>query len=178
MLTMAGTAVFRALKLCMLLDRAHTAEELHQAMRAVRHELETAQDLLHRVNADLPAPREGLARSDAPETSRAAARAIRTRSGSQRHEILRYIASTLPPADFQMQNALRMGGNSQRPRRVELLRAGYIRPLLDDTGVPVTVKNPESGLACERWEITMLGRSALAQLESGQTVLFEIEEGS
>jgi hypothetical protein len=181
--TMAGSAINRGLTLCKVLDKDHQLTDLHVALRSVRHELETAQDLLQRLGADIPAQRDGLVRADAPETSRAAARAMATKSGSQRHRLLTLLAEQGPQPDFRMQELTGFPGNSQRPRRIELTRAGYLShlapspdsdPDLTRDGV-VTMINPATGLSCEVWQLTGLGRIALRTLDSGQTALaFEL----
>jgi hypothetical protein len=167
----SARALGRALYLLRVLDREHTPEELHRNARAVRHEVESAYGLLSVFGKDITNPREGLARNGAPETSQAAARAIKTRSGSQRHEILRFLHQRPELTDFELQQELAIAANSQRPRRVELLRAGYIEPATDGEGSVLTTKHPLSGLQCQRWRITSLGRAALGALEAGQMVI-------
>lgn len=195
-ITMAGSAVHRALELCRVMNREHEGAELYKAFRAVRHELETIQDLLHRFAADQSGARRGQVGGDHPDTSRsAAAAAMRTRSGSQRHKILEWLAAAGPLADFQVQEDLALNGNSQRPRRVELAQAGYVevltwavnetlerpfpaeRPAGASPESAVLVKHSATGMRCEVWRITPLGQAALAKLNAGQTVLFEAEGG-
>jgi hypothetical protein len=175
MVTMAGSALHRGLELCRILDREHSNEQAHAALRSIRHELETAQGFLSRLGADILPPRDGQAGTDAPETSKAAARAIRTRSGGQRHALLRHLASGGPSADFQMQAALSMSGNTQRPRRYELAQAGYVAPAMDPQGAKLTAANPDTGMRCEVWRLTASGRAALELLNAGQMALFEPE---
>jgi hypothetical protein len=170
-ITLAQKAAERATELLGVLNREHSTDDLYRAVRAVRHEVETVQDLLSAFGQDITNPREGLTRKGAPETSQAAARAIKTRSGSQRHELLRYLHRVPELADFELQRDLWIGANSQRPRRVELLRAGYIEPARDGEGKPLTTKHPTSGLQCQRWRVTERGRVALGVLEAGQMVI-------
>lgn len=170
----AARAVARGLELLTILSREHTTEELHARARAVRHELETVQAFLSAFSSDILAPRVGKATAAAPETSQAAARAIRTRSGSQRHRILRDLVDAGPLADWQLQMRLGLIANSQRPRRLELVEAGYVRPAVNEDGTHLTVPDPTSGLACQKWEPTPAGRVALSRLNAGQMVLVEV----
>lgn len=171
----AARAVDRALELLRVLNVEHTTQELHSRARAVRHELETAQGYLSRFATDIPAQRAGKVGSGAPETRQAAARAIRTRSGSQRHEILRELVEVGPLADWQIQRRLGLIPNSERPRRLELVEAGYVRPARDgQNGDPVTVPDRVTKFQCQVWEATPAGRAALAKLNAGQMVLVEV----
>lgn len=62
-------------------------------------------------------------------TSKAAARQIKVVAGTQRAEILRAIveAGSEGLTDKEIQDALGMGGDTERPRRGELLKGGYVR---------------------------------------------------
>lgn len=171
---LASRAVARALELLTVLNREHTTEELHARARAVRHELETAQGVLATFGLDIAAPRVGKAVVGAPETSGAAARAIRTRSGSQRHRILRELVDAGPLADWMIQHRLGLLANSERPRRLELMEAGYVRAATGDTDEALTRKDPKTGHACQVWEVTTAGRVALDRLNAGQMVLVEV----
>jgi len=74
--------------------------------------------------ADAP----GLARSDHPATAHEAAAAILPRSGTLRRRVFDHIAAAgeLGATDAEIQRELDMPGNTQRPRRVELIEAGLI----------------------------------------------------
>jgi len=62
------------------------------------------------------------------ETSRDAADAIKPKASTQRRAVLQYLLSHASGAtDDEMQEALRLPGNSQRPRRKELQQAGLVR---------------------------------------------------
>lgn len=176
---LAARAVSRGLELLRVLNEEHTTEELHRRARAVRHELETAQELLSRFGTDIVAPRDGKSANEAPATSAAAARAIRTQSGSQRHRILRELklsdeSCMYGMTDFELQASLRMGASSERPRRLELVEAGFVVAATDPNGVARTRKAPWSSLLCQVWQITPKGRAALAKLNAGQMVLVEV----
>lgn len=62
-------------------------------------------------------------------TSREAAKAIEPRAATLRRLVLDYLRGQgeQGATDLEMQEALGMDGNTQRPRRVELLTAGLIR---------------------------------------------------
>lgn len=170
-ITLALKAAERAGQLLRVLDREHKTDDLHRAARAVRHEVETVQDLLSVFGQDITNPREGKSASGAPETSQAAARAIRTRSGSQRHRVLAALIAWPELADWQIQSRLNLAANSERPRRLELVEAGYVEAAVDSDGKPITFKHPESKLPCQAWRITERGRVALDVLAAGQMVI-------
>lgn len=62
------------------------------------------------------------------ETSRDAAEAINPKTSTQRRVVLNYLLSNPSGAtDDEMQESLRLPGNSQRPRRRELELAGLVK---------------------------------------------------
>jgi hypothetical protein len=82
-----------------------------------------------------PAP--GIVGHTHPDPSRAAAERVTPRTGTQRARVLDYVrwASETwrdnPGAtDAEVQRALGMDGNTERPRRIELVNAGH----LEDSG--------------------------------------------
>lgn len=81
------------------------------------------------------------------EPSKAAARAIRPSAGTLRERVLGYLMTCLDGAtDEQIQLALGMNPSTQRPRRIELLRAGSIK----DSG---RKRKTTSGRAATVWEV-------------------------
>lgn len=61
------------------------------------------------------------------ETSRAAASRIRKRIGPLHREIIAFLTSTVRGAtDEEMQAAIPMAANTQRPRRIELTQLGAV----------------------------------------------------
>lgn len=60
------------------------------------------------------------------ETSRDAATMGVPFAVSQRERVYHWLVANGPATDKQMQAALNMDGSTQRPRRVELMRAGRI----------------------------------------------------
>lgn len=63
-----------------------------------------------------------------PETSRSAAESIAPTAGTLRAMVLEYLQSREDGAtDSEMQEALDMAGNTQRPRRQELEKMGLVR---------------------------------------------------
>lgn len=78
-------------------------------------------------------------------TSKAAAKAIRPDAAALRAKVLAYLKSQPNGAiDEEIQLALDMPGNTERPRRTELLNAGLIR----DSG---TTRATKSGRQATIW---------------------------
>lgn len=75
--------------------------------------------------SDPDANRAGIA--GARPTSAAAALRVQPRSGTQRRAILDYIAQHGPSTDEQIQRALDLSGNTERPRRSELVEGGWVQ---------------------------------------------------
>lgn len=107
------------------------------------------------MNLDEP---HTLTRHDHPDTSHAAAEAIKLRTGTARRRVMEIIALTLPwgISDEEIQSSLLMSANTQRPRRVELVRAGYVRD-----GGERTVT--QSGTRSILWIATPAGVAALGE---------------
>lgn len=78
-----------------------------------------------------------------PETRAEAARAIRPTATARREKVLRFIVSrgVRGATDLEVQEALAMDGNTQRPRRVELVAAGLVK---DSGCVRLTPSNRKS----------------------------------
>lgn len=69
-----------------------------------------------------------LTRRDAPDTSRHAALRALPKSGTQRARVLNLLRNVQDGlTDEQMQAALALSPNSQRPRRVELVAGGWVK---------------------------------------------------
>jgi hypothetical protein len=161
------SAILRALRLAKVLDVEHTTEELHRALRAIRHELETLRAM---YIPETPQPTAEL-------TLRSARTGRATRPGSQRHQVLGALA-VVPLADFQVANQLRIDVQLIRRRRHELVAAGWVEAVLVGNAVR-KVTQAETRRDCTVYQITDLGVAALQRLRSGQTVLFtESELGS
>lgn len=60
------------------------------------------------------------------ETSKAAAVAMLPKAGGDRERVLSVIKSHGPLTDEQIQDALGMNPSTERPRRIELFKAGLI----------------------------------------------------
>lgn len=68
-----------------------------------------------------PAPHSGSS------TSRAAAAAVKPKAPSQRRAVLQFLKSHPSGlTDAELQNGLQLSGNSERPRRRELQKAGLV----------------------------------------------------
>ena len=92
-----------------------------------------------------------------PDTSHVAAAKIHLHSGTARRRVLETVAANRNGlTDEQIQALLVMPANTQRPRRIELVRAGYLR---DSTRRNRTL----SGTWSIVWEITDDGRRALME---------------
>jgi hypothetical protein len=72
--------------------------------------------------------REGLVTRDPAKTSARAARQIEPRSGSQRARVLIDICQhECGSTDYELSGRLRILASSVRPRRIELVNAGYVQ---------------------------------------------------
>lgn len=71
----------------------------------------------------------GLARNDHPDTAHEAARMILPKSGTLRRRVYDYISATgwYGATDDEIQRHLNMSGNTERPRRVELIDLDLIK---------------------------------------------------
>lgn len=80
------------------------------------------------------------------ETSYRAAEAIKPHVARLQSMVLEFIRNNGPCTDEQIQEGLGLGGSTQRPRRIELLRFGLIEKI-DDEG------RTRSGRHATRWVI-------------------------
>jgi hypothetical protein len=78
------------------------------------------------------------------KTSKAAAQQIASPSGVLRQTVLDYLRKQGPLTDEQMQVGLAMNPSTQRPRRVELVKLGFV----EDTG---TTRKTTSGRKAAIW---------------------------
>jgi len=88
-----------------------------------------------------------------PQTSVEAGRRAMVRSGTARRRVLEAIAYA-PRTDEEIQEDLGLSPNTARPRRVELVRDGYVR----DTGQRRTTGSGSKSIV---WSITPDGINAL-----------------
>jgi hypothetical protein len=79
-------------------------------------------------------------------TSRMAAEQIKPHTPKLRSLVLGYIQANGPCTDEEIQRGLNMEGSTQRPRRVELLRAS----LIEDSGEKGTTS---SGRLATKWRV-------------------------
>lgn len=121
-----------------------------------------------RSRSRLPSPdasTAGQARSDGAATSKEAALAIMPKTGGQRRRVLEAVASvardprTAGLTDPEIQSMTGLGQNSERPRRVELVRGGW----LEDSGQT----REYGGSAHVVWVLTDRARDA-AELWGGR----------
>lgn len=154
----ALAAVVRARTLVADLDRSDRPEDRRQVAAGVRHELDTAlvalRGRLEDERATAVAATPGKVRSDASDTSRAAAQAVAPRRGTAAWTILSAIADSpagLTDHEIQMQTMILP--STERPRRGELVDGGYVR----NTGST----RLHVGSLWSIWEATDKGRDAI-----------------
>lgn len=162
-------ALERARELVGQLDWERTTEDLNRVQAGIKHELESAvKELTYcapdgLVDLDAVANGYGLVRNDHGDTAKNAAEAIKLRSGTQRAAVLlelfqANVSGTDGMSDETLQAVLGMGASSERPRRVELCRMGYV----DDSGKRVLTS---AGREAAVWQITDAGIIAARKLE-------------
>lgn len=138
-------------------DFRQLREGVHIEVRLVRHHLRGLQEVQDTTVAAVTADTPGKVRADAPATSRAAAMVVR--SGSARAKVLARLHTHAPSTDLQLQNALAMPANTERPRRGELVDAGLVYPT-DRTIV-------HGGREWTVWALTRRGELVAASLANG-----------
>lgn len=164
-------ALKRARELVGQLDWDRKPEELDRVQAGIKHELETAvaqlelEEAAVRAMSDavVGAVMDGLVRNDHGDTAHVAAKAIKLRSGTQRAAVLvelfqANVSGLHGMTDETLQRTLRMGASSERPRRVELVRMGFVE---DSTKREPTM----SGMEAIVWTITDGGIIAARKLE-------------
>lgn len=148
-------AAMRARTLIADLDRSDRTADRHQVAAGVRHELDTVLRGLHEALQEAreaaAGHRDGKVRSDAPATSVASARRL-LRSGTHRFRVLECLA-WCPATDHELQTKLGMDPSTERPRRGELVDAGYVM----ESGQTKRHKGREWTV----WKVTENGRRAL-----------------
>lgn len=72
--------------------------------------------------------RPGIVGRNHPDTSQEAAQTVLPRTGTQRRRVYDFIADRgdFGATDLEVQRRLDMDGNTERPRRVELVDAGLV----------------------------------------------------
>lgn len=158
-ITTALGALERARAYVGRLDWSRGTAELDQAQAAVKHELEAAVRELKALTAEPQQALPGLVRRNHPGTSRRAAAGCTITGKNQRGILLRHLfeREERGSTDAYMQDHLKMGASSQRPRRVELVRMG----LVQDSGRTRTLAN---GREATVWTLTERGRAVAARL--------------
>lgn len=169
--TVAWSALTRARELVGQLDWSRKTEDLDRVQAGIKHELETAMVALQAAHPGALVDTVGLVRNDHGDTAQAAAKAIKLRSGTQRASVLLELLHLgklgwAGDTDEGLQCTLAMGASSERPRRVELVRMGYV----EDSGKR---KRTLAGLDAVVWTITEAGRAAARKLEIQDPLPFE-----
>jgi hypothetical protein len=156
----ALSAVQRAREITRALDQSRRESDVRNVAGGIQTELliieSSLRNALGAVLSDAVADRPGLVASDAPGTSRAVARGITVKSGSQRGVVLRALLDAGYLTDHELTRVTDIKPSSLRPRRVELVDAG----LVSTRG---TTKQHE-GSAWTVWELTPLGSSVAREL--------------
>jgi hypothetical protein len=101
--------------------------------------------------SDPRANHPGKAFAGAPVTTREAALLVTPRSGTQRDRVLQSIVTSGGLTDEEMQVRLSMSGDTQRPRRIELVEGGWVH----DGGQRRRTASGERAIV---WELTEAGR--------------------
>lgn len=170
-------ALARTAALLSVLNRQHAPEELYANLRGVQHELGAVWDALQAVNGGAPDPWPGRPGLAAPGATEVVQPATQTRAGSQRHQVLGFFGDRGADgaADFEVIAGLDLIPSTAQARRYELVRAGWVRPVVagadGGVGIAATRVSAKSGRPCLVWEITDVGRAALGRLNAGQMTL-------
>ncbi|MTD55694.1 hypothetical protein [Amycolatopsis pithecellobii] len=100
------------------------------AIDAALAELDRYQELTKRVadahDEAVSGNREGMVSRNPADTSAKAASRVEPRTGSQRARVLALICECGGATDFELSMRLRLLASSVRPRRVELIKFGYV----------------------------------------------------
>jgi hypothetical protein len=156
----------RALRLVADLTQVRNPADLRQVSAGARGELECVireiSDGLDEQRRSATANREGKVRDDALSTSKATARNITVKSGSQRALVLLALYHRGDLTDFELQEILSLSPSSQRPRRGELVDAGFVRPVLNGEGMGITKRH--NGNDWQLWQLTDDGESVASGL--------------
>jgi hypothetical protein len=150
----------RAMDLARDLDKVRSPGDLAQVSGGVQHELacviRTLSDALDAQRLAAADDRTGKERGDAPETSRAAASLV-VKSGTQRHNILRSLLQRGDQTDYELQQNVGIAESSERPRRGELVDAGFV------TATRLTREH--RGREFQIWTLTKLGHDLILDLD-------------
>lgn len=162
----------RARELLADLGRSRLRTDTEQVIAGVTHELEAMERILTDLAGVASGDREGKVRGDAPEASRATARRIVLRSGTQRSEVLALLHDYRAGlTDFEIQQGLNMLPSSERPRRGELVDAGLVEVAFQD-GVGAATRE-HNGSDWRVWRITPAGVLAWGTIGAGQQIVFD-----
>jgi hypothetical protein len=157
-------AAQRSYQLAVGLDQSARPGDLVQVAAGIVHELRAtvealscALEALEGLPAAVLAQQPGQVRQDARDTSRAAARGIAVRTGSQRARILQYLLSARGArTDLEIQTDLSMAPNSERPRRGELVDLFLVAP---------AGERQHRGTVYTTWQLTPTGDFVARRLD-------------
>lgn len=160
----------RARDLARDLDRVRGPADLRQVAAGVRQEIDciirTVSDAQDERRKAATGNYEGKLRMDASATSRAAARAITVKSGSQRALVLLALYHGGDLTDFEIQGRLVLAASSERPRRGELVDMGFVRPVIHGPGAfqGMGLTKTHNGSEWQLWTLTSEGLAVARQL--------------
>jgi hypothetical protein len=100
---------------------------------------------------DTPDEQQALPFQKHSKTSRIAALEHEPRAGTQRRRVLEWFSVNEPATDDECALALGLLDRSERPRRIELVRGGWMQRLDDKGTTP-------SGHPASRWGLTPFAR--------------------
>jgi hypothetical protein len=112
-------------------------------------------------DAEVTANTEGKVTADPAATSAKAARLVEPRTGTQRAKILTWLVEHNGATDYQLSVSLGLLDSSTRPRRGELVAAGYVR----DSGIV----REHYGSPWSLWEATPSGHDWYIRSSSKET---------
>lgn len=163
----------RARDLARDLDRVRGPADLRQVAAGVRQEIDciirTVSDAQDERRKAAAGNYEGKLRMDASATSRAASRAITIKSGSQRALVLLELYGGGDLTDFEIQKRLSLAPSSERPRRGELVDAGFVRPVIHTDGPHIGMGRTKThnGSEWQLWTLTHDGVRVAMELGGG-----------
>jgi hypothetical protein len=160
----------RALQLVADLTQVRNPADLRQVSAGAQRELEcTIREISDGLDAQrrvAAGDRDGKVRDDALSTSKATARTISVKSGSQRASVLLALYHRGDLTDFELQEILGLSPSSERPRRGELVDAGFVRPVLNGEGAGITKRH--NGSDWQLWQLTDDGESVASGLTGAE----------
>lgn len=165
----AFRAAGRARQLTHGLGQSSKLSDVLQVAAGLVTEIDQIQSSLHAARLALAGlaeaavgDRPGKVRNDAQQTSRATARTITLKTGTQRTRILLHLLRSGPETDWQLQQHLVMAASTERPRRGELVDYGLV--------YPTAGTRSHDGIDWTVWALTNQGRTIAGEVMAGRSV--------